>query len=141
MKSKDAREQTKLLESQFTRVAEGSLDKLSQRLEEVMVNAILESPDRHSFVGKMNNIRELNKSANGMLQLLGNQIEQCILREFNSQGIGGYNKCFLMFAKVMEWQTRTDFPSDPSIKKGISDSIKSKAYHKNKAQPLHPTAK
>lgn len=40
-----------------------------------MVNAILESPDRHSFVGKMNNIRELNKSANGMLQLLGNQIE------------------------------------------------------------------
>lgn len=68
-----------------------------------MVNAILESPDRHSFMAKMKNIRELNKSANGMLQLLGNQIEECILREYNSQGIGGYNKCFLMFAKVMEW--------------------------------------
>lgn len=46
----------------------------------------------------------------------------------------GYNKCFMMFSRVIEWETRNKFVDDPSIKRGMEDSIKSKEYHKAKAE-------
>lgn len=82
----------------------------------------------------MQNLNELNKNATGLLQLLSNSLQECISREYSHQGIEGYNKCFIMFSKVLEWETRKNFIDDPSIKRGIDESIKSKEYQRMKSE-------
>lgn len=85
-------------------------------------------------MNKMENLRQINKHSNGLLQNLSDNLQECITREFNHQGMEGYNKCFMMFSRVIEWETRNKFVDDPSIKRGMEDSIKSKEYHKAKAE-------
>jgi hypothetical protein len=65
---------------------------------------------------------------------LSAQLEECIVREFNAQGIEGYNKCFMMFGKLLEWETRETFLKDPLIIKGIRDNMKAKFYNRFKGQ-------
>jgi hypothetical protein len=59
-------------------------------------------------------------------------LEECVAREFYAQGIEGYNKCFLMFEKIIDWETSKPLLDDPLVQKGIMDNYLDKMYHKYK---------
>ena len=50
------------------------------------------------------------------------------------QGIAGYNKCYVMFERLMNWEFRKidkGLQHDDHVQIGINDSIDSKKYHSN----------
>lgn len=87
----------------MVRAINEALPTFYNNLANQLVDVISACDTRQCFESKIGHLQEVQKGSKNMMEFLGEQVEECIRREYSNSGLDGYNKCFIMFSHVVPW--------------------------------------